>query len=41
MVIRENVVDVKVGRERTILGDSIIHAESKDRKPGDAGKYRG
>ena len=40
MVIRENVVDVKIGRERTILGDNISHAEIKDRKPGVDGKYR-
>ncbi len=40
-VIRENAVEVKIGRERTIVGDNIEHRESDGRKPGDDGKYRG
>ena len=40
-VIRENAVEVKIGRERVILGDEIDHPESDMRKPGDDGKYRG
>ena len=39
-VIRENAVEVKIGRERAILSDEIDHLESKDRKPGDDGNYR-
>jgi len=39
-VIRENAVDVKIQRERVILGHDIDYGESKDRKPGDDGKYR-
>ena len=39
-VIRENAVEVKIGRERTILSDEIDHLESKNRKPGDGGNYR-
>jgi hypothetical protein len=41
VVIRENAVEVKIGRERAITQDEIDHRESKDRKPGDDGKYRG
>jgi len=39
-VIRENAVEVKIGRERVIVGDEIGHPASKDRKPGEGGKYR-
>ena len=39
-VIRENAVDVKILRERVIFGDDIEHPASRDRKPGDDGKYR-
>jgi len=39
-VIRENAVDVKIGRERVIFGEEIDHPASKNRKPGDDGKYR-
>ena len=40
-VIRENAVQVKIGRERVIFGDNLVHPESKNRKAGDDGKYRG
>jgi len=39
-VVRENVVEVKIGRERVVLADEIDHFSSKNRKPGDDGKYR-
>jgi len=39
-VIRENAVEIKIGRERVILGDDLAHGSSKNRKPGDDGKYR-
>jgi hypothetical protein len=40
-VIRENAVEVKIGRERIIFDDDITHSESQNKKPGDGGKYRG
>jgi hypothetical protein len=40
-VIRENAVEVKIGRERVIMQDEIDHPNSKNRKPGSGGKYRG
>ena len=40
VVIRENAVEVKIGRERVVLEDDIEHLESKNRKPGDGGNYR-
>jgi hypothetical protein len=39
-VVRENVVEVKIGREKAVFEDSLDHASSKNRKPGDDGKYR-
>ncbi len=39
-VVRENVVEVKIGREKAVFDDSIDHTSSKNRKPGDGGKYR-
>jgi len=39
-VVRENVVEVKIGRERVIFADEIDHAATKNRKAGDDGKYR-
>ena len=39
-VVRESVVEVKIGRERAVFEDSLEHASSKNRKPGDDGKYR-
>jgi hypothetical protein len=41
VVIRENAVEVKIGRERVILGDVIDHPDSDMTKPGNDGKYRG
>jgi hypothetical protein len=41
MVIRENAVEVKIGRERVILGDEIGHADLNKSKAGIDGKYRG
>ncbi|HIO72964.1 MAG TPA: hypothetical protein EYN38_07675 [Flavobacteriales bacterium] len=40
-VIRENAVQVYIGSERVILDDDIEHPDSKNRKPGVGGKYRG
>ena len=40
-VIRENAVEVKIGRERIILGDEIQHAELNKNKAGIDGKFRG
>ena len=39
-VVRENAVEVKIGRERVIAGDELAHGSSKNSKPGDDGKYR-
>jgi hypothetical protein len=41
MVIRENAVEVKIGRERIILGDELEHALTNKNKAGIDGKYRG
>lgn len=40
-VIRENAVEVKIGRERSVLQDELEHLYTRKRKPGDDGKYRG
>jgi len=39
-VIRENAVEVKIGRERVILGDEIPHAGASKTNIGIDGKYR-
>jgi len=41
MVIRENAVEVVIGRERIILGDEIEHAAKNKNKAGIDDKYRG
>ena len=41
MVIRENAVEVTIGRERTIVGDEIEHGDTNKKKAGIDGKYRG
>ena len=41
MVIRENAVEVKIGRERVILGDELEHRDVDKNKAGIDGKYRG
>ncbi len=40
MVIRENAVEVKIGRERVILGDELEHRDVDKNKAGIDGKYR-
>ena len=39
-VIRENAVDVKIARERVILGDELVHADINKNNAGIDGKYR-
>lgn len=40
-VIRENAIEVKIGRERVILGDEITHNAVDKNEVGDDGNYRG
>jgi len=40
MVIRENAVEVKIGRERVILGDELEHLDTNKNDAGIDGKYR-
>jgi hypothetical protein len=41
VVVKENAVDIKIGRERVILGDVISHPEVNKNNAGIDGKYRG
>ena len=40
LVVRENAVEVKIGREQSMLEDEIAHANKNKNKAGIDGKYR-
>jgi hypothetical protein len=40
LVVRENAVEVKIGRERTLLEDELEHRDTNKNKAGIDGKYR-